>query len=167
MSSMPPARRHLIRVLVGRTITPMHSLTERQQKALAVACIVLASAWILVGCAVNSDGSITAGFRGSPAWIEHAPHEDVQAYFDGQSVPDLCWALYYESGTKCRTRREAVLSEIVQSLNRRGLTAVSCNDYPPLNRQREPLMRAPPNNSLHSTPVSSLRSSAAAAELKR
>lgn len=89
----------------------------------------------LFGCVINSDGSITAGLRGSPAWIEHAPREDVQAYFDGQSVPDLCWAFYYESGTKSRTRREAVLSEIVQSLTRRGLTALSCNDYPPLSRQ--------------------------------
>lgn len=95
--------------------------------------LVLISA--LVGCAINSDGSITTGLRGSPGWIKHAPREDVQAYFDGQSVPDLCWAFYYESGTKSRMRREEVLSEIVQSLNRRGLTALSCNDYPPLNRR--------------------------------
>lgn len=89
---------------------------------------------LLAGCAFNSDSSITLGFRGSPAWIKDAPREDVEAYFDNQSVPELCWSFYYESGTASRVRRNAILLEIGGSLERRGLGASACDDYPPLNR---------------------------------
>lgn len=90
---------------------------------------------LLAGCAFNSDASITPGFRGSPAWIKDAPRQDVEAYFDGIPVSELCWSFYYESGAeKNRLRREVILSEIEKSLARRGLGTSACNDYPPLNR---------------------------------
>lgn len=91
---------------------------------------------LVAGCAFNSDASMTMGFRGSPAWIEKAPRKDVEAYFDRQPLSELCWSYYYESGTRSRLRREAVLAEIEQSLTRRGLSKVVCDDYPPLNRDR-------------------------------
>lgn len=91
---------------------------------------------LLTGCAFNSDASITLGFKGSPAWIKDAPRQEVEAYFDGISVSELCWSFYYESGTeKNRLRREVILSEIEQSLERRRLGTSACNDYPPLNRR--------------------------------
>lgn len=90
---------------------------------------------LLAGCAFNSDSSITLGFRGSPAWIKDAPLKDVEAYFDGQPVSELCWSMYYESGkAKGRLRRETILSEIERSLKRRGLSTIDCDNYPPLNR---------------------------------
>lgn len=92
---------------------------------------------LLAGCAFNSDASITLGFRGSPEWIKDAPRQDVETYFDGIPVSELCWSLYYESGAeKSRLRREVILSEIERSLERRGLGMSGCDTYPPLNRVR-------------------------------
>ncbi len=91
---------------------------------------------LVAGCVFNSDASVTLGFRGSPAWIEDAPRGDVEAYFDAQSVSDLCWSFYYESGTPSRTRREVILREIGLSLERRGLSTLSCADYPPFSRRQ-------------------------------
>lgn len=79
---------------------------------------------LLSGCAFNSDGSFSLGFRGSPAWIKDAPRQEVEAYFDGIPVTELCWSYYHESGAeKNRLRRELILSEIERSLERRGLGA--------------------------------------------
>lgn len=91
---------------------------------------------LLTGCAFNSDASFTLGFRGSPAWIKDAPRKDVEAYFDRQSVSELCWSFYYESGTTSRLRRESILAEISQSFERRGLSSATCDNYPPRNRWR-------------------------------
>lgn len=99
--------------------------------------LVLVLTCSLAGCAFNSDASITLGFRGSPAWIKEAPRQDVEAYFDGIPISELCWSSYYESGAeKGRIRREVILSEIERSLKRRGLSTSTCENYPPLIRWR-------------------------------
>jgi len=85
---------------------------------------------------VNSDGSVTAGFRGSLAWIREAPRQDVEAYFDAEPVADLCSSLYYAGGTSRTVRKEEVLAEVESSLRRRGLSSAVCDDYWPRNRQR-------------------------------
>ena len=51
-------------------------------------------------CAINSDGSITPGFRSSRAWQRLAPPEDVVAYYDAMTLDELCktWWLGHRSG---------------------------------------------------------------------
>ena len=91
---------------------------------------------LLAGCAFNSDGSFSLGFRGSPAWIKDAPRQEIEAYFDGILLPELCWSLYYESGIeKSRLRREVIVLEIERSLERRGLGTNACENYDPFNRK--------------------------------
>lgn len=59
------------------------------------------SALALCGCAINSDGSITPGFRTSRLWQERAPQKDIEAYYDQKTFDELCeiWWLTHRSGS--------------------------------------------------------------------
>lgn len=53
------------------------------------------------GCAANSNGTISPGFRGSQLWHEKAPAADVIAYYDKMTLEELCetWWLSHRSGS--------------------------------------------------------------------
>lgn len=67
---------------------------------VALRAIGLASCVMVGGCAINSDGSISMGFRSSRSWHRSAPAQDIWAYYDKQSLKELCelWALSHRSG---------------------------------------------------------------------
>lgn len=97
-------------------------------KNFILICSVTLALVITNGCAINSDGSITAGFRGSPAWIKNAPRSDVDARYDAMPVSVICDKWLDESRkTYSRLPREIILEELIKALNRRGLTLSSCN----------------------------------------
>ena len=83
--------------------------------------VLAALTLIATGCAINSDGSISAGLRGSPNWIRTAPRADIEEHFDRIPASELCRLLYLESGTRSRTRRDEVRAEVEATLARRKL----------------------------------------------
>lgn len=72
------------------------------------------------GCASNSDGSMTLGVKGSPAWHSSAPRKDIELYYDDMEVHDLC-ILWDRTRNLPEVRREISLS-----LKRRGLDPLRC-----------------------------------------
>ncbi len=81
---------------------------------------LVACAALLVGCATNSDGSVSLGMVGSPAWHSSAPQKDVYAYYDAMPVHELCilWAEKYN--------RSDVRKAISESLIRRNMNPLRC-----------------------------------------
>ena len=81
------------------------------------------------GCAVNSDGSISSGIRGSRAWHRSAPAQDVWAYYDKKSLEELCeqWALSHRSGILPDPVADKALLE---SLACRGKRLFDCGRKP-------------------------------------
>lgn len=79
-----------------------------------------ACAALVVGCATNSDGSVSLGVVGSPFWHEKAPQKDVHAYYDAMQVHELCilWAEKYD--------RRDVRKAISESLIRRNMNPLRC-----------------------------------------
>lgn len=74
----------------------------------------------LFGCASNSDGTVSMGVKGSPAWHDNAPRKDVQAYYDAMPAHELC-ILWAE-----KRNRSDVRKEISESLIRRKMNPLYC-----------------------------------------
>ena len=56
----------------------------------AVRVLGFAIALAVCGCAVNSDGTLSPGMRGSLNWHRDAPEADVKAYLDQMALDELC-----------------------------------------------------------------------------
>jgi hypothetical protein len=76
------------------------------------------------GCAVNSDGKVTFGMKGSPAWVESAPPAEVAAYYDAREVYDLC--IEFREESRGGPLRRSILIAIAESLKRRGRDPMTC-----------------------------------------
>lgn len=62
---------------------------------------ILALSVLAGACAINSNGTLSPGFRGSAFWHEKAPATDVMAYYDEMTFDELCelWWLSHRSGS--------------------------------------------------------------------
>lgn len=95
----------------------------RATRGVAVILVLGANA----GCAINSDGSVTAGFRGSVAWLHKAPPSDIDHYYTSMPDKDLCWGWLAESrDTPSRLPRQEILQALRKEMDRRELTPDAC-----------------------------------------
>lgn len=76
---------------------------DRMRNGLTLAARVIQLAICVAGCgcAINSNGTMSPGFRGSQLWHENAPAGDVAAYYDKMTFEELCelWWLSHRSGS--------------------------------------------------------------------
>lgn len=91
---------------------------------LKVACLGLFASIALAGCTTNKDGSTSFGARGSSAWAANGPQEEVFAYYDSQSVAELCetWR-----GVSWQASAQSIVLQIAKSLSRRGMDPLYCD----------------------------------------
>ena len=91
----------------------------------AVRAIQVIACAAACGCAVNSDGSISPGFRGSRAWHQNAPAADVVAHYDKMSLEELCenWWLSHRSGSSPSAAGD---NAKLDALARRGKSLQDC-----------------------------------------
>jgi hypothetical protein len=95
------------------------------KKKLAKGFWTLTLCLMAAGCSTNLDGSHTFGARSSPGWAANAPKQDVEAYYDSLSVPEMCatWKARFWEGR----RVEPILVQITGSLQRRGMDPRHCD----------------------------------------
>lgn len=106
----------------------MKLLLNTSNKNVILLCTITFFLVVNSGCAINSDGSITAGFRGSSAWIQNAPRIDVEARYDAMSLLELCNLWRDESrDSHSRLPRKRILEELTNAFERRGLPPSSCH----------------------------------------
>ncbi|MDF2371634.1 MAG: hypothetical protein P1V21_12655 [Rhizobiaceae bacterium] len=92
-------------------------------RALGVFCICLMP-MVLGACSTNSDGSVSAGVVGSPAWHLYAPPQDVTSYYDRLETFELC--LRWDRAVEKKIGIVEVRGAIGKTLIRRGKQPTYC-----------------------------------------